>query len=140
MSAGQASWQYGVYTLHAGYIRLQKTHSEYHTFVHWFKNTCSTSFLMHFPEDGHLSGRKMYVCNAIQDTLKGLYVLLLWLSYLIILMHGHELFRFIIIIGFLPPTIVARTRNNVTLSVHCLSRLEFACEVMQSRSLLQGHT
>ena len=52
--------------------KVQKTLSECHTFVHWLKK--STSFVMHFPEDGRLSGRKMFFFLIIQDTLKSLYV------------------------------------------------------------------
>jgi hypothetical protein len=46
--------------------------SEFHTIEHRFKKFCSTLFVMHFLEDGHLSGRK--ILFIIQDTLKSLYV------------------------------------------------------------------
>jgi hypothetical protein len=64
--------------------------------------------------------------------------LLLSLSYLISLMHGHELFELIIIV-FLQQLSLLEHATMLRKKVQCLSRLEFARELKQSRSLLQGH-
>jgi hypothetical protein len=44
-------------------------------FVHWFWNFCNISCVKHIPDDGHKSGRNMYmdetycVCISIKDLL-----------------------------------------------------------------------